>query len=475
MLDEENEPCHETAPDASAAHHQARLLAQEGASSRTPLNIHLSQPAPYATRIHTTEMTGSSSYHHFCNQAPRSISQADSHRTIDSMNANPGSLIQQTFSSQHIPDQIIQDQNLQGGYIPDQGFNSDHSMRHGRRATNRNGTASSSYPSPSSSDLSFDSFSRGNRALIRPELRTAIERFEKKVETDEEVRQAFNIVFPGRSAEVEQLKNTIILEREQAASRERALHNIVKQLRLFLPNNGKLEPRTGEVAETLLETPKENHYWMCRLQDLRITSQPCGGINQEWYFEKPMWILRRKCSKCMRLCGAGYRQRVGDDFVKAINATIPPPTSKIPYKKRKQSRMIDLTVGETYVEAAHRLSLPVVTSVAEALARKAESSRSNSSLSPHLNTRTEVGTFKIPESTRDVLRRQLGHKDGWVGSHERNEVIDLNGDDKASGQGSQQEPRVDLQKGGNGDDIHEGDVEVDLEKDMMAEYEVAGL
>ncbi|PQE17268.1 hypothetical protein CJF31_00005664 [Rutstroemia sp. NJR-2017a BVV2] len=496
MLAEEKEPCCETVTDIVEAHHETRPLTQEDTSSKGPLNTHLSQPAPHATSIPATGMSGSSSYHTFCHQAPQSFPQADSHRVINSMTSNPGNSTQQTFSSHNIPDQIIRNIRSQSEYVPDQAFNPNHSMRDDHRATDQNWTTGSSYPSPPSSDLSFDSFPHGNRDLIRPELRAAIERFEKKVETDEEVRQAFDIVFPstllsdlsrvshlltpriGRSAEVEQLKNTIVLERQEAASRERALHKIIAQLRLFLPSKDQLKPRMEEAAETLFETPKENPYWMCRLQDLRITTQPCGGINQEWYLEKSMWILRRKCSKCMRMCGTGFRQRVSDDFVEAINVTLPPQSSERPSKKRKPNQTIDLTKGETYFEAAHRLSLPAVTSVAEANALRAESSRATRSLSPHPSTRTKVGTFKIPESTQAVLRQRLGHKDGWIRSHKNDKVIYLDGDNETLGEGSQQEAQVGSENGGNGNDDHEAGVEAveaDLEADMMAECEAAGL
>jgi hypothetical protein len=497
MLAEEEEPCCETVPDAFEAHHETRPPTQEDTGSRAPLNTHLSQPAPYATSIPTTGMSGSSSYHTFRHQAPQSFPQADSHRAINSMITNPGDTTQQAFFSHNIPDQISRDIRSQREYIPDQTFNPNHSMGDDHRATDRNWTTQPSYPSPPSSDLSFDSFPRGNRDLIRPELRAAIERFEKKVEADEEVRQAFDIVFPGtlsselfllshlltprigRSAEVEQLKNTIILERQEAASRERALHKIIAQLRLFLPSKDKLKPRMGEAAETLLETPKENPYWMCRLQDLRITTQPCGGINQEWYFETSIWILRRKCSKCMRICGTGFRQRVSDDFVKAMNVALPPQSSERPSKKRKATQRIDLTKGETYFEAAHRLSLPAVTSVAEANAIRAESSRATRSVSPRPSTRTKVGTFKIPESTQTVLRQFLGQKDGWIRSHRNGEVNDLDGDNETPGEASQQEPQVGSENGGNGNDDHEagleGDLEADLEAAMMAECEAAGL
>ncbi|TEY55732.1 hypothetical protein BOTCAL_0230g00010 [Botryotinia calthae] len=256
-----------------------------------------------------------------------------------------------------------------------------------------------------------------DRSSIPPQLREVMEKFENKVRMDSDLRNAFNIVFPSRSIEVEELKQKIINERQQASLREGALKNMLTELQDNATAQEALQTRAMGLLTQLRANPQRDRSWVCRNFN-KEHGQPCNNIQKEFYLTKKVWKRRERCSKCKAKVHELNRQYLNDDTAVAswnfeqlgpFGPAFPaPPEFQRPGPMVHTANMANKTEKAPIVWAnsGRRQSLPTLPVDNEDLQQNAESRWA--SLPPPTKKTRDHTPLNYSKATQNALRAALG-------------------------------------------------------------------
>ena len=325
-----------------------------------------------------------------------------------------------------------------------------------------------------------------DRSSIPPQLREVMEKFENKVRMDSDLRKAFNIVFPckftnyppiieyllitttARSIEVEELKQKIINERQQASLRESALKNMLTELQDNATAQEALQTRAMGLLTQLRANPQHDRSWVCRNFN-KEHGLPCNNIQKEFYLTKKVWKRRERCSKCKAKVHELNRQYLNDDTAVAswnfeqlgpFGPAFPaPPEFQRPGPMVHTANMANKTEKAPIVGAnsGRRQSLPALPVDNKDLQQNAESRWA--SLPPPTKKTRDHTPLNYSKATQNALRAALGTQPkAWMQPPKHIETIVL--DDE-----SDQDEEIDqLQESSEGKPAVEG--ETGLENNM---------
>ncbi|KAF7882422.1 uncharacterized protein EAF02_005785 [Botrytis sinoallii] len=256
-----------------------------------------------------------------------------------------------------------------------------------------------------------------DRSSIPPQLREVMEKFENKIRMDADLRNAFNIVFPSRSMEVEELKQKIINERHQASQRENALKNMLTELQDNATAQEALQTRAMGLLTQLRANPQHDRSWVCRNFN-KEHGQPCNNVQKEFYLTKKVWKRRERCSKCKAKVHELNRQYLNDDTAVAswnfeqlgpFGPAFPaPPEFQRPESLEHTRNTSDKAEKNTviWVDSARRQSLPTLP-VDDKDVQESTESRWASLPPPTKKTRDHT-PLNYSKATQNALRAALG-------------------------------------------------------------------
>ncbi|ESZ90256.1 hypothetical protein SBOR_9347 [Sclerotinia borealis F-4128] len=314
-----------------------------------------------------------------------------------------------------------------------------------------------------------------DRNSITPQLRETMERFETKIRVDEGLRHAFNIVFPGRSIEVEELKQKILNERNQATIRENDLKKLIRQYQVNASTQDALQIRAVGVPTTLGTSPGGDRSWLCL--NYHKDGRLCNHIQQEFYLSKKIWTRRERCGKCRAKTHERNRKYFENEAAVAAwrfeNAA--PAMPDTPNSLKRTRDMADKT-AETPVcdDSTRRKSLPTLDVAGQVFQQSASSSSRWASvpLPPQKKARNHAPLYN-PKATQEALRAALGAPvKAWMQEPKKIETIVLEDDDdeeveKDDSQGSSDNNPA-VEPATSSDDA---DFEAELEADLTAALE----
>ncbi|TGO69200.1 hypothetical protein BOTNAR_0014g00530 [Botryotinia narcissicola] len=294
-----------------------------------------------------------------------------------------------------------------------------------------------------------------DRSSIPPQLRELMEKFENKIRMDADLRNAFNIVFPSRNMEVEELKQKIINERQQASQRENALKNMLTEL------------QDNATAQEALQTRA-----MGLLTQLRANPQHDRS--------------RERCSKCKAKVHELNRQYLNDDTAVSswnfeqlgpFGAPFPaPPEFQRPQPLDHTMNMSNRTEKNPiiWVDSARRQSLPSLP-VDDKNAQQSTESRWASLPPPTKKTRDHT-PLNYSKATQNALRAALGTQPkAWMQppKHIETIVLDDESDEDDETDQSQESfketPAVEEETGV--ENIMDADFEAEFNAEFEAELE----
>ncbi|TGO40364.1 hypothetical protein BHYA_0038g00380 [Botrytis hyacinthi] len=290
-----------------------------------------------------------------------------------------------------------------------------------------------------------------DRSSIPPQLRELMEKFENKIRMDADLRNAFNIVFPSRSMEVEELKQKIINERQQASQRENALKNMLTEL------------QDNATAQEALQTRA-----MGLLTQLRANPQHDRS--------------RERCSKCKAKVHELNRQYLNDDTAVSswnfeqlgpFGAPFPaPPEFQSPEPLDHTVNMSNKTEKSPtiWVDSTRRQSLPTLPVDDKDVQQSTESRWA--SLPPPTKKPRDHTPLNYSKATQNALRAALGTQPkAWMQPPKHIETIVLDDesdedDETDQSQESFKETPAVEEKTGVGNTM-----DADFEAEFNAEFE----
>ncbi|TGO61582.1 hypothetical protein BCON_0026g00260 [Botryotinia convoluta] len=311
-----------------------------------------------------------------------------------------------------------------------------------------------------------------DRSSIPPQLREVMEKFENKIRMDSDLRNAFNIVFPSRSMEVEELKQKIINERQQASQRESALKNMLTELQDNATAQEALQTRAMGLLTQLRANPQHDRSW------------------KEFYLTKKVWKRRERCSKCKAKVHELNRQYLNDDTAVAswnfeqlgpFGPAFPaPPEFQRPEPLEHTRNMSNKTEKNPtiWVDSARRQSLPTLP-VDDKDVQQSTESRWASLPPPTKKTRDHT-PLNYSKATQNALRAALGTQPkAWMEPPKHIETIVLDDesdqDDETdqSQESSHETPAVEQETGVKNtmDDDFDAEFEAELEADLTTALE----
>ncbi|QSZ32058.1 hypothetical protein DSL72_001627 [Monilinia vaccinii-corymbosi] len=316
-----------------------------------------------------------------------------------------------------------------------------------------------------------------DRSSIKPQLREVMEKFETKIKMDEDLRRAFNIVFPSRVTEVETLKQTILNERRQAAIREKALRREIKELQENAINQDALQSRAMDILAQLRANPPNDRPWVCLNYD-RDTGRLCHRIHREFYLANKVWKRRERCTKCR--ARTFEKNRIyfnNDEEVSAWTARNANPVTSNSSSSLKRTRdMLDNTENQSsVVDPTRRQSLPTLTVAEQGLQQNA-ASRWASVPPPTKKKARDHAPLSNSKDTQNTLRAALGTPTkSWMQEPKPIETIVLDDDSEEVETDQSQESSDDSRAGQKeNNDAMDAEFEAELEAEFTAALE-AGL
>ncbi|KAF7946219.1 hypothetical protein EAE96_009221 [Botrytis aclada] len=319
-----------------------------------------------------------------------------------------------------------------------------------------------------------------DRSSIPPQLRVVMEKFENKIRMDSDLRNAFNIVFPSRSIEVEELKQKIINERQQASHRESALKNMLTELQDNATAQEALQTRAMGLLTQLRADPEHNRWWVCRNFN-KEDGQPCNNVQEEFYLIKKVWKRRERCSKCKAKVHELHRIYLDDDEAVAawnleqLGPSVPafpgPPEFQRPGHVEHTVNKVNKTNKNpiVWVDPARRQSLPTLP-VDDKEVQQSTESRWASLPPPTKKTRDHT-PLNYSKATQNALRAALGTQPkAWMQPPKHIETIVLDDesdhdDETDQSQESNGTPAVEQETG------FENSMDAAFEADFHAEFE----
>ncbi|CAD6445307.1 2a4a47cc-7ef8-487d-a6ed-046b2f22a85c [Sclerotinia trifoliorum] len=324
-----------------------------------------------------------------------------------------------------------------------------------------------------------------DRSSIKPQLREVMERFENKIRMDAELRQAFNIVFPARSIEVEELKQKMLNERRQAALKENALRKIITEYQDNITAQEALQTRAMGLLTQLRTDPKHDRSWVCL--NYNKNGQLCNHIQKEFYLLAKVWRRRERCSKCKTKTHELSRKYLDDDAaISSWNFEKDGPA--MPENTQSLKRTRDMTDKPAvtpllFVDSNRRQSLPSLTVAGKDLQQ--DSSSRWASLPPPTQKKARNHLpLNNNKETRDTLRAALGAPSKtWMQAPKQIETIVLDDDNEEEVETDQSEespndtPAVEAETRyedsmeADFDAAFNADLEAELEADLTAAFE----
>lgn len=285
------------------------------------------------------------------------------------------------------------------------------------------------------------------RNTIQPQLRDVMEKFEAKIQRDDDLRQAFNIVFPGefnytqsivarsltsiigRITEVETLKQMILNERHQAAIRENALKDEIRWYQENATTQEALQTRAMDVLTHLRANPSTDRSWVC-LNYNKDTGGRCNHIHKEFYLSNKLWKRRERCQKCKSKVHEKSRKYFDDDAeISAwLHINDPPADPETQPLKRTRDMMESSTHTQLYfVDPSRRQSLPDIAASGQGLQQTATSRWT--SLPPPTKKYRNHTPLSNSKDTQATLRAVLGTSSrSWMQPPKPIETIVLDDD-----------------------------------------------
>ncbi|KAF7896469.1 hypothetical protein EAF00_006483 [Botryotinia globosa] len=336
---------------------------------------------------------------------------------------------------------------------------------------------------PTSSDITAQKSSPQSldRSSIPPQLRELMEKFENKIRMDADLRNAFNIVFPSRNMEVEELKQKIINERQQASQREKALKNMLTELQDNATAQEALQTRAMGLLTQLRANPQHDRSWVCRNFN-KEHGQPCNHVQKEFYLTKKVWKRRERCSKCKAKVHELNRQYLNDDTAVSswnfeqlgpFGAPFPaPPEFQRPEPLDHAVNMSKKTEKSPtiWVDSTRRQSLPTLP-VDDKDVQQSTESRWASLPPPTKKTRDHT-PLNYSKATQNALRAALGTQPkAWMQPPKHIETIVLDDESDEDDETDQSQdsfketPAVEEETG------VENTMDADFEAEFNAEFE----
>ncbi|APA12181.1 hypothetical protein sscle_09g069510 [Sclerotinia sclerotiorum 1980 UF-70] len=306
-----------------------------------------------------------------------------------------------------------------------------------------------------------------DRSSIKPQLREVMEKFENKIKMDAELRQAFNIIFPARSIEVEELKQKMLNERRQAALKENALKKTITEYQDNATAQEALQTRAMGLLTQLRTDPKHDRSWVCL--NYNKNGQLCNHIQKEFYLLAKVWRRRERCSKCKTKTHELSRKYLDDDAaISSWNFEKDGPAMSENTQSLKRTRDMTDKPAVTpllFVDSNRRQSLPSLTAAGKDLQQ--DSSSRWASLPPLTKKKTRNHLpLNNTKETRDTLRVALGTASkAWMQAPKQIETIVLDDD-------NEKEVGTD-QLGGSPDNTPAAEAEIGFEDSMEADFDAA--
>ncbi|TGO12835.1 hypothetical protein BTUL_0081g00110 [Botrytis tulipae] len=306
---------------------------------------------------------------------------------------------------------------------------------------------------PTSSDITAQKSSPQSldRSSIPPQLRELMEKFENKIRMDADLRKAFNIVFPSRNMEVEELKQKIVNERQQASQREKALKNMLTEL------------QDNATAQEALQTRA-----MGLLTQLRANPQHDRS--------------RERCSKCKAKVHELNRQYLNDDTAVSswnfeqlgpFGAPFPaPPEFQRPEPLDHAVNMSKKTEKSPtiWVDSARRQSLPTLP-VDDKDVQQSTESRWASLPPPTKKTRDHT-PLNYSKATQNALRAALGTQPkAWMQPPKHIETIVLDDESDEDDETDQSQESFKETPAFEEETGVENTMDADFEAEFNAEFE----
>ncbi|KAF7855451.1 hypothetical protein EAF04_010193 [Stromatinia cepivora] len=313
-----------------------------------------------------------------------------------------------------------------------------------------------------------------DRSSIKPQLREVMEKFENKIRMDAELRQAFNIVFPARSIEVEELKQKMLSERRQAALKENALKKMITEFQDNATAQEALQTRAMGLLTQLRADPQHDRSWVCL--NYNKNGQLCNHIQKEFYLLAKVWKRRERCSKCKTKTHELSRKYLDDDAaISSWNFEKDGPT--MPDNTQSLKRTRDMTDKPTvtpllFVDPNRRQSLPSLSVAGQGLQQ--DSSSRWASLPPPTKEKTRNhAPLNNTKETRDTLRAALGTPSkAWMQAPKQIETIVLDDDNDEEAETDQSEESPDDSPAVEPETSFEDSMEHDFEAAFDADFEV---
>ncbi|KAF7931073.1 uncharacterized protein EAE97_009282 [Botrytis byssoidea] len=320
-----------------------------------------------------------------------------------------------------------------------------------------------------------------DRSSIPPQLRELMEKFENKIRMDADLRNAFNIVFPSRNMEVEELKQKIINERQQASQRENALKNMLTELQDNATAQEALQTRAMGLLTQLRANPQHDRSWVCR-NFSKEHGQPCNHVQKEFYLTKKVWKRRERCSKCKAKVHELNRQYLNDDTAVSswnfeqlgpFGAPFPaPPEFQRPQPLDHTMNMSNRTEKNPiiWVDSARRQSLPSLP-VDDKNAQQSTESRWASLPPPTKKTRDHT-PLNYSKATQNALRAALGTQPkAWMQPPKHIETIVLDDESDEDDETNQSQESFKETPAAEEETGVENIMDADFEAEFNAEFE----
>ncbi|KAF5869864.1 uncharacterized protein Bfra_011064 [Botrytis fragariae] len=320
-----------------------------------------------------------------------------------------------------------------------------------------------------------------DRSSIPPQLREVMEKFENKIRMDADLRNAFNIVFPSRSMEVEELKQKIINERQQASQRENALKNMLTELQDNATAQEALQTRAMGLLTQLRANPQHDRSWVCR-NFSKEHGQPCNNVQKEFYLTKKVWKRRERCSKCKAKVHELNRQYLNDDTaVSSWNfeqlgpfgpAFPAPPEFQRPEPLDHTRNMTNKTesIPIIWVDSARRQSLPTLPVDDKDVQPSTESRWA--SLPPPTKKSRDHTPLNYSKATQNALRAALGTQPkAWMQPPKHIETIVLDDESDQDDETDQSQESFNETTAAEQETDVENTMGADFDADFDAEFE----
>ncbi|RAL65444.1 hypothetical protein DID88_001011 [Monilinia fructigena] len=319
-------------------------------------------------------------------------------------------------------------------------------------------------PSPPTSDATpqQSSLQALDRSCIKPQLREVMEKFEMKIKMDEDLRQAFNIVFPAR-----------ITER----SEKTLLRREIREFQENATTQDALQSRAMDVLAQLRTNPQIDRSWVCLNVD-KDTGGICHRVHKEFYLANKIWKRRERCTKCRAKTFEKNRKYLNNDeeVSEWTHRNINPVISNAPESLKRTRDMVDKTPENPFylVDPTRRQSLPTLTVAGQGLEQNSIS-RWASVPPPTKKKARDHAPLSNSKDTQNTLRAALGAPTkSWMQEPKQIETIVLD-DDSDEGETDQSQEISDdssaVQQETNIDDPMDADFDANFDNDFEAEME----